>query len=215
LALVARTGDAAPKTGAFFAGLGITTPILNDAGQTAFAGRLTGTEVGFNNDTGIWSEGGGAGLDLVALEGNTAPETGGAIFGDFDTSTPVLNGAGQTAFFGRLTGTGIDGDNDRGVWAEDPSGVLKLIARTGDMLDVDDGLGTDFREISGLSFAGNTGNGDGRPSGFNNLGQLAFLTTFTDGTSGIFVSNLVAIPEPSTLLLGALATMGVLLKRRR
>jgi len=196
LTLVVRTGDSAPGTGAYFRGLGTTTPILNDAGQTAFIGRLTGTGVSLDNNSGIWSEGGGAGLDLVALEGNVAPETDGANFGDFDSSTPVLNSEGQMAFFGRLTGTGIDGDNDRGIWAEDPLGILKLIARTGDMLDVEDGPGTDSRTISSLSFTGKTGNGDGRPSGFNDLGQLAFLATFTDGTSGVFVSNLAPRRHP-------------------
>jgi len=214
LTLVARDGDAAPGTGAYFKGLGTTTPILNDAGQTAFIGRLTGTGVSLDNDSGIWSEGGGAGLDLVALEGNTAPGTGGANFGEFNSlSTPILNGAGQMAFFGRLTGAGVDNDNDRGIWAEGPSSVLKLIARTGDILDVDDGLGTDFRTISALSFAGNTGNGDGRPSGFNNLGQLVFQVAFTDGSEGIFVSNLAAIPEPATCVLAALATLGLFVRR--
>jgi len=205
LTLVARTGDIAPGTvdNANFSSFW-GAPVLNNAGQTAFLGLL------FDSGFGIWSEGGGAGLALVAREGSTAPGTSDLNFISF--GAPSLNGAGQTAFVGRLTGTGVGNSNDRGIWAEDPLGVLKLIARTGDMLDVDDGLGIDFRTINGLSFVGN---GDGRPSSFNNLGQLAFLATFTDGTSGIFVSNLVAIPEPSTLLLGALATMGVLLSRRR
>ncbi len=217
LTLVTRRGFVAPESnGAFFADFTRNTAlVLNGAGQTAFIGRLIGTGVDLNNNSGIWSEAGGTGLGLVALEGNVAPETGGANFGDFSNSTPVLNGEGQVAFFGRLTGTEVDSDNDRGIWAEDPSGILKLIARTGDMLDVDDGPGTDFRTISGLSFAGETGNEDGRPSGFNNSGQLAFLATFTDGTSGVFVSNLVAIPEPSTLLLGAFAAAWMLVGKRR
>ncbi len=211
LTLVARTGDIAPGTGdnasfSKFRG----TPALNNAGQTAFLGELFDMP---NSGLGIWSEGGGSGLALVARAGNVAPDTGGASFSSF--STPALNNAGQTAFLGSLTGTGVGNSNDRGIWAEDLSGVLKLIAREGDMLDIDDGPGTVFRTIIGLSFAGNTGNGDGRPSGFNNLGQLVFSATFTDGTNGIFVSNLVAIPEPSTLLLGALATLGVLLNRKR
>ena len=76
---------------------------------------------------------------------------------------------------------------------------MQLIARRGDLLEVAPG---DFRTISGLnlvngfSLDSGTGNSDGRPSGFNNLGQLAFQASFTDGSSGIFVSNLVAVPEP-------------------
>ncbi len=46
----------------------------------------------------------------------------------------VLNGSGQAAFFGDLAGTGVESNNGGGIWAEDRSGVLKLIAREGDLL---------------------------------------------------------------------------------
>jgi hypothetical protein len=99
----------------------------------------------------------------------------------------------------------VDPANNAGLWATDPSGATQLIARTGDALEV---APADFRTINGLSFvgisgsgSGSTGNSDGRRSAFNNFGQLAFAATFTDGTSGIFVSNRVAIPEPSLLWL--------------
>jgi uncharacterized protein YjbI with pentapeptide repeats len=95
---------------------------------------------------------------------------------------------------------------------------LHLIAREGDLLEVAPG---DFRTIKDFGnsgslygFYGDTGNSDGRPSGFNNLGQLAFQATFTDGTSGIFVSNRVAIPEPSTLLLLGFGSLAALWRRR-
>jgi len=86
----------------------------------------------------------------------------------------------------------IPNNNNRGIWAEDSSGVLTLIAREGDEIDVDDGPGTDLRTIAALSFAGGTGNQDGRLSEFNDLGQLAFMIQFTDNSDGIFVSDLVA-----------------------
>jgi hypothetical protein len=121
----------------------------------------------------------------------------------------MLNAAGQTAFYAYLIGSGIGASNNKGIWATDRSGVLQLVARRGDLLEVAPG---DFRTISLLTFLGDrdshsTGNSDGRPSAFNNLGQVAFSAIFTDGTSGIFVSNRVAIPEPSaisTILMGAL-----------
>jgi len=62
--------------------------------------------------------------------------------------------------------------------------VLTLIAREGDLLDVDDGPDIDFRTISELDFVDNSGNEDGRSSGFNDLEQIAFRALFTDGTSG-------------------------------
>ncbi len=269
LALVARSGDLAPDVidGANFSGF--SEPVLNGAGRTAFRADLTGAGVDSSNDRGIWSEGEGAGLALVARSGNSAPGVSGDVtFSDF--SNPTLNGAGRLAFRGTLTGTDVNNGNDRGLWAEDSSGALTLIAREGDMIDLDDGSGPDLRTIAALSLAGESGNEDGRRSEFNDLGQLAFMIQFTDSSEGIFVSDLVAtspgvagdfdddndvdgadflkwqrgeslnelsaadladwetnfgttanslavsptaVPEPGTLLLGALTAMGLLLKR--
>jgi len=205
LALVARAGNRAPGTSANFSGFP-STPVLNGAGQTAFRGRLIGLGVNrFNND-GIWSEGGNS-LALVAREGNIAPGTS-DIFSEF-LSSPVLNDKGQIAFQGELTGTEVSSSNDSGIWAQDSSGVLALIVRKGDLFDVDDGPDADFRTISDLKFLAINENEDVRASSFNNLGQLAFSASFTDGTSGIFVSNLVAIPEPATWVLAAMAAIGL------
>lgn len=203
LTLVVRKGDAAPDMSSGINFSGLLGPAFNNAGQVAFLGFLTGTGVNDNNDGAIWVERGGTGLALVAREGSAAPGTSGASFSSLP-SKPTLNSVGQTAFTGFLAGAGVNFSNYRGIWAEDPSGVLKLIARTGDLLDVDDGPGTDFRTINSLSL--------GR---FNNLGQLVFRATFTDSSSGIFVSNLVAIPEPSTLFLGAFAAAWMLVGKRR
>jgi hypothetical protein len=67
--------------------------------------------------------------------------------------------------------------------------VLQLNIREGELFEVAPG---DFRVVSGLSFAFGTGNSDGRPSGFNNVGQLAFWASFTDGSQGVLVSDAVA-----------------------
>jgi len=218
LALVAREGNPAPGTesGVDFARFPDSfipfekTVVLNGNGQTAFMAPTTGPGT-FDRGSGIWSEGNGNGLALVARQGSAAPGTeSGLTFGSFGDDDFVLNKLGQTAFRSQLNGT-----VQSGIWAQDLSGNLRLIALTGDLLDVDDGSGTDFREISGLDFARGTGNEDGLPSGFNDLGQLAFLAHFTDGTSGVFVSSLVAIPEPSTLLLGAISALGMLMYKRR
>ena len=66
----------------------------------------------------------------------------------FPRLSPVLNDAGQTAFAARLTGSGVRFHNNSGIWATDRTGVLQLIARTGDPLEVAPG---DFRTISVLS----------------------------------------------------------------
>ncbi|MEZ6191242.1 MAG: hypothetical protein R3C45_08120, partial [Phycisphaerales bacterium] len=198
LGLVARAGNPAPGTGADVNFNGFFNPVLNNAGQTAFMCSLTGAGVQLTNNSGIFSEAGGT-LGLVAREGDPAPGAGaGVVFNSFSSGTnlPAFNDAGQTAFIGDLTGTGVNSTNDRGIFATDLAGTLHLIAREGDLFDVNpDPLIADNRTISLLNFVGNSGGSDGRATGLNNAGQLVFRLVFTDGTQGVFVASIEsAIP---------------------
>ena len=204
LVLVAREGSQAPGVPSgvnFNLFVGYFAPALNNAGQTAFKASLIGDGVVSTNNEGIWSEGSGS-LALVARAGDHAPGTPSDVkFSSFGVDF-VLNDAGQIAFEADTSG-----GSQPGIWATDRNGVLQLIARRGGLLEIAPG---DFRTVNFLELDLRiTGNSDGRPSWFNNRGQLVFIAGFTDGTSGIFVSNRVAVPEPSSLLLGALANMGL------
>jgi hypothetical protein len=223
LDLIAREGSPAPGTPSGVNFAGFDSPVLNSAGQVAIDVAVSGTGVEDTNNTGIWS--GSAGdLDLVIREASHAPGTpSGARFSDFRSLT--LNSAGQIAFAATLyrpvpdrNGNlppgdfgGVDTTNDNGIWAADAGGSLTLIAREGDLLEV---APADFRTISTLDFFGGTGNGDGVASGFNDIGQLAFLATFTDGSSGVFVSSLAAVPEPASALLLLIGLMAMCPRRR-
>jgi hypothetical protein len=209
LELVVRTGDRAPGTPAdvnFFGTYG--RPVMNANGDMAFFGMLLGPGIVTANDGGIWSEGGGEGLKLVAREGLQAPGTpSGVTFSLISTllSSPALNGRGQVAFIAQLSGPGITNANDLGLWAQDVRGQLRLIVREGDMLDVsDDPLNPDLRTVLGFNFENRSGNEDGIGSGFNEFGQIAFLASFTNGSQGLFVSDMVVVPEP---VVGALVVM--------
>ena len=133
---------------------------LNNAGQVAFLASVTGGDiVDFVNDRGIWSDGGGSGLDLVALEGNPAPGADpGENFGTL--SSPVLNGAGQVAFWGRIE------DPDRpdrpAIWSNVGGSGLELIAQQGDAAP-----GTDRNFVAF----------DVNPM-INGMGQVAFRAFF-------------------------------------
>lgn len=205
LALVARAGDAAPGTESdvHFDDLGL--PLANTAGETAFTASVAGAGVDATNDQGIWSGRSGA-LELVARNGDPAAGVpAGAVFEQFLAFS--LNAAGSVAFVGRLTGEGIDSGNDLGIWAQDRAGALRLVARVGESLQVAPG---DHRTIlsfgalplgNAYGFFTGTGNDDGRPSSFSDLGQVAFVARFADGTSGVFVSNVATAPEPNAALL--------------
>jgi hypothetical protein len=120
-----------------------------------------------------------------------------------DLDSLSINDRGQVAFLGGLQ-VGVGGvteDDDLGIWAEDIAGVLQLVIRTGSELEV---APNDFRLLTGLELLGaSTKVG----SGFNDFGQLAFIAKFSDGSSGIFISNHVAVPEPATLLLAMVAAL--------
>jgi hypothetical protein len=158
LALVARKGSQAPGTPVGVNFNGVSTPVLNGAGQTAFVGKLTGAGVDNANNTGIWSEGGGSGLALVAREGSQAPGTDpGASFGDFSLSAPVLNGAGQTAFVGKLTGSSVTDTNAAGIWSEGGGSGLAMVARAGSQAPgMATGVNFSFFDTPVLNGAGQT-----------------------------------------------------------
>jgi hypothetical protein len=173
------SGQSAPGTAA---GVTFTTlqgsPVLNAAGRTVFTATLTGGGVTAINDAGVWSEGGDGVLKLIARKGSPAPGTGaGVVFGDpasmnFPFNQPRINNAGQTAFFGLLSGTGVDMTNDHGVWSEG-DGVLALVARKGGAAP--GALGTVFA-LTGLS-------------AFNDAGHTA-LKGSLDGTGVIATNNI-------------------------
>ncbi|MFN3166099.1 MAG: choice-of-anchor tandem repeat NxxGxxAF-containing protein [Phycisphaeraceae bacterium] len=108
-------------------------PVLNAAGQIAVEAYLSGDNVHGGNNRSILAMR-GAGLDIIAREGDEAPGTGsGVVFGDNGVNTSALNinEAGQVAFHHPLSGSGVDATNNRGIWS-DAGGSLSLIARSGD-----------------------------------------------------------------------------------
>jgi hypothetical protein len=134
---------------------------------------------------------------------------------------PFANKLGQIAFVATLSGPGITTSNDRGIWATDRSGHLRLIAREGDQFDINDNpLIEDLRTVTlvQLTSGGNAGE-DGMQSALNGAGQLAIRVSFAggssplfDGGAGIFVIE-TAVPEPSSMALAALAIVGCGLRR--
>jgi hypothetical protein len=117
------------------------------------------------------------------------------------------NPNGQVAFNAQLTGPGITTTNDSGLWAQDSLGALQKIIREGDAFEIAPG---DLRTVLSFSTISNTTGLDGRRSMFNEASELVFSATFTDGTSGVFVST---VPEPATML--PILTTILWLRRRR
>src|SRR5262249_20862640 len=160
----------------------------NNAGRIAFFGILAqgSGAVTSTNDTGIWSAGSGS-LSLVAREGSAAPGAGaGAVFTSF--FTPVLNGAGHTAFRGFLLNGagGVTSANDFGVWSEG-TGTLSLVAREGSQAP-DTPAGAVYSNFNDVAM--------------NGLDHVAFTASLLIGSGGVVASNANGLwaEDPSGLL---------------
>lgn len=192
--LVMRAGNPSPLAGVTFRSPQ-PGPRINDEGNVAFFSNISGTGVTTANDFVLWTST-SEGIVQVAREGSPAPGTGaGTIFGIMD-STLAFNNLGQVAFTSPISGGGASAANNRGLWAGTPD-ELHLIAREGDVIDLDPGPGELLKTISGtngISFGfgmNNPFNNDSANAAFNNEGQIAWRATFTDATTAILLS---AIP---------------------
>jgi hypothetical protein len=193
LSLLARAGDPTPGMhGVTFTAF--SAPLLNNSGQAAFIGSLAGTGVTSSNDNGIWSDRSGQ-QKMVARKGSQPPGTAAGTWFDTFSEDMMINDAGQVAFASFLTGPGMTSSNDYGIWAEDRAGVLRLVVREGNQIEVAPG---DSRTVKSIEYFCCT-SGDGTSNAFNAFGQLAFRANFTDGTQGIFISNVAAVPEAGSI----------------
>ncbi|RIK79477.1 MAG: hypothetical protein DCC67_10420 [Planctomycetota bacterium] len=162
--------------------------MINERGDLAFTGATTGWGGATDTQEGIWVKPAAGAWRPVATSGTTY---GGLPSGVVNSTyaNPVLNNAGQVAFLGTLSGPGVVADNDQALWVEGLDRQLRLVAREGDPLLVAPGVS---RTILKLDFVGGFNNEQGYRSGLNDRGEVAFLATFTDGTTGVFVSDVAA-----------------------
>lgn len=183
LALVARAGSQAPLApiGANFDVFG--DPLINGDSDVAFTSTLVGGGLTTANNDGIWARKDGLLRQVVAEGAEAIGGPTGALFQAF--SDISLNSAGQVAFSGTLSGGQTTAESDKGIWAQTLGGVLTLVAREGQAFEVAPGS---TRTISALTLASGT-NEDGRGGAFNDRGEVAFMASFTDGSSGVFVSD--------------------------
>ena len=164
-------------------------PLINTAGDVAFTTSLTGAAVNEGNNNAIYKAVGGE-LQIVARQNDLVPDASdSARFGELGNAI-YFNDAGQVAFAIDLQGPSIVEDvNDIAIFAEIEN-ELRLIARRGDLFDVDpDPLVEDLREIVSFSSSSRAGANDGRPSPFNAAGQFVFHLEFTDGSHGLFIAE--------------------------
>jgi hypothetical protein len=152
-ALLARTGDAAPGGAMGELLSSINVRALNEAGQVALHGILTGPGVNDSNSQAIWIEDAGS-FRMIARTGAAAP--GGGAFQSFAPS--AFGDSGQIAFPGSVVGAGITAANDEAVWQE-RGGILEAVVQEGQLAP----------SAGGASFSGAFS-----ISNLNDTGELVF-----------------------------------------
>ena len=178
LTRIVREGDSAPDSNGAF---GFTAPpVLNDAGQVAFRGGLSGTSGGSSDQNGIFLSSGGTVIQ-VARGGEAAPDGNGTIrfFED-----PTLNATGQVAFTSfNMIGTSGGTSDNAGIFIGDGQETFQA-ARKGQAL----GGST----ITALSFSNSTSGQGEQRSGLNDFGQVAYHATLANGdyAIGLFTPEL-------------------------
>ena len=167
------TGTAAPGAGGELYGTPTTTYSYNNAGQVAFVSSLTGGALG-QPTTGVFAGAPGA-VQNIALGASTGGSVApGGTGGSFTTlSSVTINGLGQVAFSGNLTG----GTSTGGVFLGSSSTNLLAVAL-----------------IGGTSPDGATYSSFGSTELPNNNGEVAFLANLsgTGITTGVNSEELVA-----------------------
>jgi N-acetylneuraminic acid mutarotase len=184
--LIARASDIAPDangapnaSGAFFSTF--TDPVFDNNDKVAFIAKLAGNGVTLTNNFGIWTDASGGGtLKLVARMGAQAPGMPtGAVFGAF--LSIALPDSGGVAFVATLKGVGVTATNNLGLWADDGSGNVSLVARKGTAVIVN---GTQ-KIISALSVFPIITKLNAQTRGFNILADFVYRANFTDGSQAI------------------------------
>jgi hypothetical protein len=181
--LIVRSGTTdAPGTAAMFTAF--SDPVINNNKAVAFRGTLkvASGQATSTTDTGIWATSANlASLALVAQQGTQAPGCpAGANFASFTELT--LPDQGGAVFMATLTTSstaGVTSSNSTGVWAVDDSGNLQLIVRTGDILN--------GKTVTALQFLPGPTYVNGTSRSFSTAtGDLVYLATFSDKSTGIF-----------------------------
>jgi hypothetical protein len=176
----------------------LASPRINASGQVTFVSLVSGPGVTTANNRVLWATT-PSGIQPAARQGSQAAgiTTAGVNYLTLD-GVAAINDAGQVVFGSTLTGTGVTGINDRGLWGGTP-GNISLIAREGDVVDLDPGAGELLRTIQSISFANGFSSpvGSSASAALNDAGQVAWQAVFTavsGGGTAVFLTTLPAQP---------------------
>jgi hypothetical protein len=128
---------------------------------------------------GVWSNSGGA-LTLIAQQGSQAPGCAtGVTFSLFNAlALPDQGGVVFLATLNKNKAAGVTAANNIGIWAMDTSGQLRLIVKTGQVVN--------GKTVTGLSFLPIVAHVGGQSRNVEETtGDLIYEATYSDKTDSI------------------------------
>lgn len=185
LVAVVRAGAAAPEAGANAAFASFARrPMVNTAGDVAFAAFVVGPSITAQNNSGLWVFRSDNTRRLFAREGAAAPGLEGVQFATFGEG--VLNNRGDLAFVATLRGEGVVPLNAQALYfAGAEHGVVQIV-RSGQEFAIGEG---DTRTVREVLFG--TGRAQGGHGQFNAQGTLLYELAFTDRTTALVKSTII------------------------
>jgi len=202
LTMIVTTDDPAPDGNGRFAA-DFESPAININGEVAFSAGLKSTSGGGRDNRGIFLAN-GTGITQIARGGQPVPG-GNGVFRSSPLSmsfAPLLNDAGEVAFWAELSNTSGGTKDNEGVFRGNRNGLLQIVRK---------GQSTPGGSDSFLLPIGLVGDG----FALNSSGQVAFNSPLDDGVNseveGVFRgdgSNLLEIARGSSVLGFALNDAG-------
>ena len=187
LTMIARAGDPAPGTDAFFQGFSPFYSLINDAGDVAFQATLNGGTSDPTNNSGIWTWKSGT-LSLVVRSGAPVPGFPPVLdvpapittYGTFIGWAMSFNDLGQILVQGNLMGGEIRGGVDhRELLVFDPVKGLIVVARSGEEIEGAPGSLRTLSVFGHIQFS----NTDGISHALGNTGRVALGAFLSEGSA--------------------------------
>jgi hypothetical protein len=180
---VAMVGGATGLSNATFSV--IKDPVLAEDGGLAFPATITGQGIKGVAAATLWWQPPGAELQLLAQGGQQASSDlpAGVVWRSF-TSLAIAANRGPIFEATLVPGRGgVTAANDRGVWATDLDGKVRLLFRTGDR---NIAAKKTLKSFQILHAAGGT---RGVTRSFNDNQEVIWRANFTDGTEAVVTTE--------------------------
>jgi len=178
---IAREGEQSPVAGTTYKSF--SDPVANAEGAVAFTAALNGAAVSKSNGSALFIRNAAGELASLARLGEAAAGIPGVTWSKFVSFALPSGEDSGPIFVAEVSGPGVTKKNNLGLWAQDSTGNLILLARTGS--SVPDG--PSGKTLSRLTLLNPLPPTQGSARSFNDTRRITYLATFTDSTQAIIV----------------------------